>query len=128
MNVVNKTKLLCVTALLALILSGCGSNPVKGQWQYRDGGTVISLDLAEVEDCQLSLERFPNKPIQRGCKYEPDTAKGAKEGEYYLFLKNDSGQCGVFPDFEFDYDKLGDFILLHVDNKPFKMHKRVSDK
>ncbi|HEY7772408.1 MAG TPA: hypothetical protein VIC26_04450 [Marinagarivorans sp.] len=114
-----------------VLLTGCASNPLEGQWQYSDGNTTIGLDLQDGERCELSLSRFVRDDLQRVCRYELNKygvesgvidAKEDRE-RYLIFLHDDAGNCDAFADFEFAYDKEAGLVHFLVGDTPFAMQK-----
>lgn len=113
------------------LLAGCASNPLEGQWQYSDGNTTIGLDLQSDDRCELSLSRFVRDDLKRVCRYELNKY-GVESGvinaetdreRYLIFLHDDAGNCDVFADFEFAYDKDAGLVHFLVGDTPFAMQK-----
>ena len=120
-----KTLLMLGVALSSL--AGCATNSLQGQWQYSDGNTMIGLNLQSEELCELSLSRFVRDDLKKTCRYETNkhdkvTDPKAPQG-YLVFLHDDAGNCDVFADFEFNYDRDAELLTFLVGDTPFVMER-----
>lgn len=118
-------------AVLAMVTTGCASNPLVGKWRYNDtSGTSIGLELAKENECTLSLSRFLGKDSEKGCRYSLNEREARDDAEapkkYLVYLKDDSGKCDVFADFEFEHDKDAGILTFLVGDTPFVMQKQTS--
>lgn len=72
-------------ALVALLLSACGSLAESSQWEWRGraGGTTESIAQANVE-CRLMAQRYPGSEndLHERCMYQKNYIK------YYPYRKD----------------------------------------
>lgn len=113
-----------------MIMTGCASNPLVGNWRYNDtSGTSIGLALEKKDECTLSLSRFLGKSSEKGCRYSLNERESLKDPEapkkYLVYLKDENGQCDVFADFEFEHDKNAGILTFLVGETPFVMQKQA---
>lgn len=108
-------------SVAALLLSLSGSvvadDPLFGTWQNHTNGDTVGLTLVENGDCQISIERAYQNPIEKACKYEPF------EQRFLVFLVRSDGSCGSNPDFEFSFDAQAPLVQLYIQGSPMILNK-----
>ncbi len=114
-----------VVVFCCLYFAACSHHPLTGEWKHQNKGIVIGLDLKRSDECNLKLSRFLGNTLEKGCRYERnDKAPNNSNGEHYLiFLRDETGHCDVFADFEFVYEEQADVISFLVGDTPFLMKK-----